>query len=185
MKETQQPTRTETASTWQRLRQHRATSWGIDIGIIAVVFFVISAWQTRDLLGGGERPPAFALKQLDGGHVASTQLEGKKTVLVFWAPWCTVCGAESGTISSLAESVGDDTNVLSVALEYEDLQDVRGFVDEHNVDYPVLLGDRDMVKSWNISAFPTTYILDEEGKIAHSMVGFTTGFGFRWRLWLA
>lgn len=183
MEETQQQPPPTTA--WQRLRQNRAVSWGIDIAIIAVVFFAISAWQTRDLLGGGEQSPAFALEQLGGGHVASAQLEGKKTVLVFWAPWCTVCGAESGTISSLAESMGDDVNVLSVALEYEDIKDVQGFVDEHGVDYPVLLGGRDMVKDWNVAAFPTIYILDEEGKIAHSMVGFTTSFGFRWRLWLA
>lgn len=176
----------EPQSWFRRMRQKRWFGWLTDILVLAAVFFGISAWQTRDLLSGDEPAPAFSLMSLeDGQTVTSASLQGKKTVLVLWAPWCTVCGAETGTISALRDAYGDEINVVSIALEYENTSAVQRFVDEHGVDYPVLLGDRGLVEDYKVSAFPTMYILDEEGNIASSMVGYTSGFGLRWRLWLA
>lgn len=176
----------EKAGLWTRLRSNRYASWGIDLTVMLGIFFLITQWQSRDLIGSKEPAPDFSLGTLDGrDRVSLESLKGKPTVLVLWAPWCGVCGAESSTISALRESVGDDANVISIALEYEQVSEVQGFVDKHEVDYPVLLGNKALTDAFKVSAFPTVYILDEEGKVSSSLVGYTSSFGFRWRLWLA
>ena len=183
----EEPPTTETPapSRWQRLRQSRPARWIIDLMILAAVFLGVTAWQSRHLLEDHAQAPPLDLPALKGGRLTGAELEGQKTVLVFWAPWCGVCGAESGTISRLQRAVGDDVDVVSVALGYDRQDEVERFVSEHEVDYPVLLGDAQTTEAWRVQAFPTIYILDERGRVASTLVGYTSGLGLRWRLWLA
>jgi thiol-disulfide isomerase/thioredoxin len=171
--------------TWRTLRQKRWFAWGVDLSIALMIFAAISAWQTRSHLDDGVMAPDFSLISFDEPGAARTTLEGlrgKKTVLFFWAPWCTVCDAESSTISALQASHGDEINVRSVVLGYEDHDSIRAFMSSHEVDYPVLLGQNTMTTQWHIEAFPTIYLLDSKGHIASSVVGYTTRAGLLARL---
>ncbi len=170
---------------WRSLRERRWFAWGMDLLIALMIFAGISTWQTREHLDTGVDAPAFSLASFSSPEAPRTSLEslkGKKTVLFFWAPWCTVCDAESSTISALNASHGEEYNIRSVVLGYEDRTSIQAFMDEHEVDYPVLLGSNDMSKTWQISAFPTIYILDSQGQIASSVVGYTTRAGLLARL---
>lgn len=172
---------------WQRyktLRQSRRwVRWAEDGVLLLALLLGVMAWQTRDLVPSGVAAPAFSLVDLDGRTWSSEELKGKKVVLHFWAPWCGVCKAETPAISSLHKSSGDDAQVLSVVLAYENLEDVRAFAKEHEVDYPVLLGNDALMRAYRVQAFPTTYFLSEDGRIEHAAVGYTTGAGLRFRLW--
>ena len=160
--------------------------WIVDIGIVLLIFAAVSWWQTRDHIEDGQLAPAFSLQPLANSTsdtmVSSESLKGKKTVLYFWAPWCTVCKAQSGIISSLHEKNGEEYNVQSIALSYEQVADVQAYVQEHEVTYPVLLGNPGMSTEWNISAYPTVYILNSKGEVASSTSGITTRQGILARL---
>jgi thiol-disulfide isomerase/thioredoxin len=171
-------------TTFQRLRQTRAWRWGSDIAFALLIFFAISAWQGRHLIRTAEPVPAVSLTRMDTGERTSFEaLKGKKSVVVLWAPWCAVCKAEVGALNALAEALGDDAQLVSVALAYEDRADVQRFIDAQGVRYPVLLGDDRAQRALHVDVFPTTYILDEQGRIAHALVGYTTSWGLRLRLW--
>lgn len=175
------------ASAWARARAWVKARWwarwGVDGLMALAVVWVIMAWQSADLLDAGEPAPAFELRQLEG-EARTLATPGKKTLVVFWAPWCGVCRTETGTISSLHDGGKGDYEVVSVVLGYENLASVRSFVEEEGVDYPVLLGDASVRSAFNISKYPTFYILDEEGRVEDTMVGYTTGVGLRMRLWM-
>ena len=171
-------------SAWRSLRRKRWVRWGTDLLLLGAIALGVMAWQTRHLVPSGELAPALALADLGGRIWKLEDLRGKKVVLTFWAPWCGVCAAETSTLSSLRRSVGDSAHVVSVALAYEAVGDVQRFVRDHKVDYPVLLGDEEVMRQFRIQAFPTMYVLSEDGRIEDSAVGYTTGFGLRWRLWL-
>lgn len=173
----------EVRERWRIARQKRWVRWGTDVALFAAVLIAVTAWQTRGLVGSGEAAPPFTLTDLDGRQWSLEGLRGKKVVLTFWAPWCSVCAAETSTISSLHQSVGDDAHVVSVALSWDDVADVRRFVADHGVEYPVLLGNESVRRAFRISAFPTTYVLSKDGRIEDAAVGYTTGLGLRWRLW--
>ncbi len=172
-------------ASWGRARQRWWVRWGVDLAVFAVLMAAVMAWQTRHLAGSGTPAPDFALRTLSGEPLRLADLRGKPVVLVFWAPWCGVCKVESSTVSALRSTVGERAHVLSVAVAYEDAEDVRRFVRERGVDYPVLLGDDALTRAYRVNSFPTTFVLSSEGRIQQTAVGYTTRLGLLWRLWRA
>lgn len=155
----------------------------VDGLFVLFVVQVVAYVQTLDLLGRGEEAPAFSLYDMEGEQHSLESYGGKKTLLAFWAPWCSVCKVETGTLSSLQADLGEDVNVVSVVVGYEGKDEVRAFMEEHGVDYTVLLGNRSISKAYAVNKFPTLYVLDEKGRVQNTMEGYTSGVGLRWRLW--
>ena len=92
------------------------------------------ASQTSDL-------PTFTSTTLDGVEFSSTELEGRPSVLWFWAPWCSTCDAESTQINAAASELGNDVEIIGVGglgpsfdieafVEFNDLGTIRNLVDE-------------------------------------------------------
>lgn len=169
---------------WGRFRNHWAGRWAVDLLLVAVVFLGVTAFQARGLLGSGEPAPDFKLSALQGDPVHLAALKGKKVLLVFWAPWCGVCGAESDNVAAVHEAYADDdgVEVISVALGYEGVDSVKRFVAEHDVTYPVLLGNRDVQRAYQVNSFPTAYVISASGEVEDTMVGYTTRVGMQARL---
>ena len=90
-------------SWWQRVRSHKWASRALDVAAFAAIILTIFAWNSKDLPSGGEPAAAFSLETIDGGDLALDDLRGQKTMLVFWAPWCPVCGAESDNVSRVQQ----------------------------------------------------------------------------------
>jgi hypothetical protein len=95
-----------------------------------------------------------------------------------------VCGAESQNVSWVQRVVGQRANVVSVASSFRSVGDVQQYVRERGVDYPVLLAPEGVGGQFGLEAFPTAYFLDAEGRIRHSVVGYTTTAGMLWRLFV-
>jgi len=173
---------------WTWLHAKRWRRWILDVALIVAVISAITYYQTRHLVEAGDTAPNFTLPVLSSP--SSTQqplplrlkdLRGQPVVLAFWAPWCRVCHWSSGQLSSLHQS-RDDIHVVSVALSYEHPDEVRAYVDEHNVDYPVLLGTREVAQAYRINAFPTIYVLNAQGEVEHRQVGLSSSWGIQYHL---
>jgi thiol-disulfide isomerase/thioredoxin len=168
---------------WQRLRARRTVAWAMDLVVIAALFLGVSAWQARRLPEGA--PPPLDLAALDGGRVSLADLRGAPALVVFWAPWCGVCGAEADNLARVQGWVGDRARVVTVAAEYENLGEVRRFVERHEIALPVGLGGNRAARDWRVGAFPTAFVLDKDGQIVHRVVGYTSTVGMFWRLIVA
>jgi thiol-disulfide isomerase/thioredoxin len=161
-------------------RQRRLVRWSLDALLLFVLLLAVGAWQTRALPSG--RAPSFVLPTLAGGTLASRELTGRPTLLVFWAPWCGVCRAESQNLSWLQSLLGARARVLSVAVQYDQRSEVEAYVAAQGVDYPVLMGGADAARMFRVSSYPTVFFLDTNGAIKRSAVGYTTTLGLLWRL---
>ena len=68
------------------------------------------------LIHAGDMAPDFTVEMLDGSSVTLSALQGKPTLLIFWATWCPPCREE---LAHLQEGVidlyGDKINVLPVS----------------------------------------------------------------------
>lgn len=153
----------------------------MDIALFVAIFAAISMWQSRSLVDSGGPAPEFSLVDLDGEQHTLEDFAGTNTMIVFWAPWCGVCGAESDNVSRVKSWLGERVDVVSVVLDYGSRTDVDAFVDDHQVDYPVLLGDKTTAGDFKVSSYPTIYFLSEDGRIARTSVGYTSTFGMLWR----
>jgi hypothetical protein len=73
---------------------------------------------------------------------------------------------------------------VSLAASFENVAQVRAYVRDHGVDYPVLLGDDALLQALHVDAFPTVYFLDAHGRVQRSATGYTTTLGLLARLLL-
>lgn len=160
----------------------RALRIALEVGLVVAVYFGISAWQGRKLLGTSSPAPAFSLRSLDGKQVALAELRGKRVLLHFWATWCGVCRQEHGALNAVQAGLGPDEVLLSVVADSEDPEAVRRYAAEAGIRYPVLLADARVVRDYRVSAFPTNYFVAKDGTIAGQTVGMSTRFGMNARL---
>lgn len=82
-------------------------------------------------------------------------------VVHFFATWCEPCRDELPALNRLvARSDPAKLRVVTISVAEVDVR-VRNFVEKLPVNFPVLLDrDRSVAKAWNVSALPTTFLLD-------------------------
>ncbi|GLY12382.1 peroxiredoxin family protein [Pseudobacillus badius] len=120
----------------------------------------------------GTMVPSFKLKNLSGETISLSDYKGKKILLNFWASWCPPCKEEMPYIQKYYEERADKSNVEVITVnmtkhEQGDIERVEKFIEEQKLTFPVLLDENgEIMNLYNIRAFPTTYIINEDGMIA-------------------
>ena len=62
---------------------------------------------------------------------------------------------------------------------------MREFLDQQKLQLPVINdSDGSLAAAWGVTGVPTSYIVDGEGRIRFTSVGFTLPLTLRMRLWL-
>jgi peroxiredoxin len=152
----------------------------VEVLVVIGIYALISAWRGQDALPTGEAAPVFELSALDGGKVSLAQFKGRPVLLHFWATWCSACRLELSSLNSLSQNLPADAVLLSVVADADDPEQVRRFVRERGIRYPVALADASLLRQFGVSAFPTNYYIDREGRISDV----TVGVSLRWMMWL-
>lgn len=86
-----------------------------------------------------------------------------------------------GNLQNLFDSRKDEVNVIAVALSYDSVNEIRDFVMDKQLTFPVLLGNDAVMAHFKVRGFPTYYVLDEQGKISGKTQGYSTELGLRLR----
>lgn len=169
-------------SVWKSLRKNFWASLAVDVALILTAFILVHMWQTRNLPSDDQTPVLEAV-WLDDKSADSVMVEGQVGVVYFFAPWCFYCRKSIDNLNDLVTS-GELAWARVVALEYQSLDEVREFIDETGVDLPVLLGSQQTTSDWQVRAFPTYFVIDEEGGIVSRSVGYSTKIGLKTRVWM-
>lgn len=167
------------ASAWKTLRAHYWGSLAFDVVLIMLAFTLIHGWQTRDL-PNDVHTPSLELAWLDDMTAETIWVAGETGVIYFFAPWCFYCRYSIDNLDELVAS-GDLAWARAVALDYGNLDEVRGFISETGVNLPILLGSPQTLQDWRIQAFPTYFVIDGDGKIVSRSVGYSSKIGLRAR----
>jgi thiol-disulfide isomerase/thioredoxin len=171
----------------QKIRQFLKQRTGLFLNVLffVAVFLAVSTFQARNMLStsGTVAPPLIAPLLRGGSYDIATA--GERPVLVyFFAPWCKFCAVSSDNLTRLRRLRDEDSlEILTVAVDWQDLDEIRDYVDRHELDLPVVLGDSQVAQDWNVYAFPTYYVLDSDRRIRRRDLGYSTQFGLWWRTW--
>lgn len=104
--------------------------------------------------------PDFSLPGLDGTTVPLKAFKGRTVLVHFFATWCAPCREELPSLTRFLNRSAAHASVIAISVADAD-QRVKHFLEQTPVNFPVLLDrERTVAKSWNVSALPTTYILD-------------------------
>lgn len=116
--------------------------------------------------------PAFELPMLGGGALSSTQLQGKVHILNFFATWCGPCKAELPDLQKFyAQQDASRVALILVAAGSEHRLDIRAFVDQFKLKFPVALEGEMLLGQLGGSGLPSTVIVDEHGHVQHFIQG--------------
>ena len=110
--------------------------------------------------------PDFTLTTLAGDSVTLSSLKGRPVFLDFWASWCKPCRGEMADIITAYRAHTDQRlAVLAINLtDQEHMADVRGFVAELQMPFPVLLDRKGKVRrSYRLRGVPTSVFIDTLG----------------------
>jgi thiol-disulfide isomerase/thioredoxin len=119
----------------------------------------------------GKTPPNFTMNKWDGGSVnlMETAKANTYTLVMFWASWCHKCEQEIPVLIPVyAKYRSQGFEAIGVSLDQARSTWV-GVIEQRGMQYPnvsQLQGwDSPIVKDYKITATPTYFLLDSEGKI--------------------
>ncbi|GAA0178705.1 redoxin domain-containing protein [Clostridium sediminicola] len=121
----------------------------------------------------GEEAPNFTLENLSGKATSLKDYRGKIVLINFWATWCKYCDKEMPDLEKF-NNENDDLIVLAVDVK-ESKNTVEKYIKKGGYTFPVLLDkDAKLASTYLVSAYPTSYFVDEEGILLGSIQGMMT-----------
>ncbi|WP_083261200.1 TlpA family protein disulfide reductase [Crocinitomix algicola] len=145
------------------------------IASIGIFSFVNDSGDT------GKKMPSVQIQDIDGNSINTGELsnDGNPIIVSFWATWCKPCRLELNTIAEEYDDLVDETGVKLVAVSIDDERNkskVRPVVDAAAWDYEIWLDpNSDLKRAMGVNYPPQTFLLDGEGNIVYSHVGYVPG----------
>jgi len=141
---------------------------------LVLAFFTMSAGAAEELEAVADQPAAedFSLSDLDGQTHQLSDYAGKVVLVSFWATWCPECIFEMPSLQAFSNALPDDEFIILAINVGEERKLVRSFAEQHNLTFPILL-DHDLgaYKKWPVLGVPTSFVINQHGKIVYSVVG--------------
>lgn len=123
----------------------------------------------------GDLAPDFVSETLDGETIALSDFRGQVVLLNFWATWCGPCREEMADFESIYRQRRDAGLVVLAVNAYESPTQVRAFVDEFGLSFPVVLDPTGAINSElyrsAIVGYPTSLLIDRQGVIVKRFPG--------------
>jgi thiol-disulfide isomerase/thioredoxin len=147
------------------------------LGLAGVVTLGVLEAQRARLVPDGTSAPELELPRHEGGTALKlADLRGQVVMLDFWATWCPPCREEMPALVKLAREY-ESQGLVFVAASRDDgpkaSRLVEAFLKRNLPDlrpYVVYASD-DVARAFQVSALPTLYFLDREGKVIDAQRG--------------
>lgn len=150
-------------------RYHRQ----ITLKTIGLVLLLATTWAAD------QHFPQAGLKDLTGNRVEMRPaLDGKLTLVNFWATYCIPCRKEMKILDRLNTRYADQGfQVIGVAIDNpKTVGRVRGLVRSQKLNYSILLDtDQSLYRTFNTNAMPYSVLVDTHGKIIWQHTGYVPG----------
>ncbi len=125
------------------------------------------------LIHAGDVAPDFTVEMLDGSKVTLSELQGKPTLLIFWATWCPPCRLELSKLQEhIIDPYGDKINVLPIS-RGEERGKVKSYISKMGYTFAIGLdGDQSIYSKYATNYIPRCFVIDANGKVLYSGVGY-------------
>jgi len=138
--------------------------------IISLTIFMGCGLLSGGIPKNGSSSIDFTLKDLSGSEVSLSDYKGKIVILNFWATWCPPCRQEIPDFIDVFDKYKNE-DIQFLGISNEDTHTLRNFVLQYDINYTILVDDAGVMGKYDITAIPTTYMIDREGQIIYKNVG--------------
>lgn len=159
----------------------RVIKWSVQALIITAIFIAISAFLARNMLSTQQQVPSFInqtnVKLISGNQLSLANLkdwsESPQHLIYFFAPWCTICAFSQPSLEAFGIAK-PNVQIMMVALDWENEEQVTNFKAKHQFDFPVLLGNQTLKQQWQVDAYPSYYFVNAQGRVTSKDRGLVT-----------
>jgi peroxiredoxin len=155
---------------------------GRSLVLLVILFFLLGCEQTRSKQAPqksipegprvGFRAPGFSGSTLDGRSLSLADYRGKVVMINFWATWCIPCRVEMPSMENLYEKYGERGFEILAVSGGESRSVVQPFIENLKLSFPILLDEQfEVHEKYEVSAIPSTYLVDKSGVITHRFFG--------------
>ena len=118
----------------------------------------------------------FTLKDMNGVKHQLSHYKGKWVLVNYWATWCPPCLEEVPDLVNLYDHrKHKDLMLLGVVFDYKDVKEVKAYVDDMLMSYPIVLGDDSVTEQIGTAeVLPTTFIYNPQGLLVKVKRGIVT-----------
>jgi len=140
-----------------------------------LLFSMSVTYAASEKLSG--KAPNFTLKSRSGKNIKLSELRGQVVMLNFWASWCGPCRKEMPILEQIHKKYKRlGFTLLGVNVE-ENTRDAINYLKDVKVTFPILFDNRQKTsKLYNVSAMPTTVIIDRNGNKRFIHKGYKPGY---------
>lgn len=117
-------------------------------------------------LEAGQVAPAFSLAGGGNGTVSLVGLRGKVVYVDFWASWCVPCKQSFPWLDSLQQRYGRQGLVIVGVNLDQQRSEADRFLARWPVGFTIAFDPAgDTAKSFGVSAMPSSYLVDRQGRV--------------------
>jgi peroxiredoxin len=124
----------------------------------------------------GSAAPDFTLRSADGHNLRLAEQRGQVVLVNFWASWCGPCREEMPLLDALYRKYhASGFTLLGINID-DDPRNARTVLDKAHLSFPVLLDtDKQVSKRYELSAMPSTVLIDRDGRVRYLNRGYRDG----------
>jgi len=123
------------------------------------------------------KAPNFTLKSSSGKNIKLSELRGQVVMINLWASWCGPCRKEMPILEKINKKYKRlGFTLLGVNVE-ENSATAKKYLRDVKVSFPILFDTTNKTsKLYNVSAMPTTVIIDRNGNQRFLHKGYKAGY---------
>jgi peroxiredoxin len=141
---------------------------------LAVAALLLSTQPAAAVLQKGDKAPAVKLVTTTGQPVSLANYKGYVLVLDFFATWCVPCKHSIPHLNSMSQKYGKQgLQVLGVSVDEGSDRDVKNFMIERKINYPVAVSGEEMQVDYGLRSIPTIYVINKKGIVAEKFQGYS------------
>jgi len=142
--------------------------------IVSMQIAIVGQPKESSSLSGLEfrQAPDFELTDINGEGVHLSDFQGRVVMLQFWAQWCTSCEGDLRVFQEIHENNLDrEVTILGLGYASGSRGEISQLAKSLGVTFPMLLCTEEVRSDYQVAVFPTTFVIDRQGRIRDRRVG--------------
>ncbi|MBJ6749115.1 TlpA family protein disulfide reductase [Geomonas sp. Red421] len=141
---------------------------------LALAGLLLFTQSAHAILQKGDPAPPVKLTSTSGQPITLNNYKGYVLVMDFFATWCIPCKEAIPHLNSLMAKYGKQgLQVLGVSVDEGSDRDVKTFINERRISYPVAIAGEEMQTEYGLRSIPTVFVINKKGVVVERFQGFS------------